>query len=197
VHTWLTILIPILVTLLCSSISAKENRDIPRRSIDRPSHTWDYDGKRIIGHVGVKICLWDAETGKLIRKMTGHGEALVTLRFSPDGIHALSSSWRGSGPMIADESKDTRTIVWNLANGDQVANFQDQVAWEFNPDGTQLVAFSRRRENTERFDVAVWDVFNKRELIKVELAEHRGSPTWDSLHFVGDGKRFVYFAKAL
>jgi hypothetical protein len=35
-------------------------------SIKRPHPDWDYDGERILGHVGFDICLWDAKTGKLI-----------------------------------------------------------------------------------------------------------------------------------
>ena len=38
-----------------------------KASIERPSLGWDYDGKRILGHIGYDICLWDATTGKLLK----------------------------------------------------------------------------------------------------------------------------------
>ena len=110
--------------MLLAAGEEKTNTPLPfTQSIERPNKTWDYDGKQILGHVGEKICLWDATTGKLIRKLQGHKERLFTLRLSPDGIHALSSSWMAPGPMVAYTSKDTRTIVWNLAYGMGLAKF--------------------------------------------------------------------------
>ena len=61
------------------------------RSIERPNPTWDYDGDRILGHVGQKVILWDTTTGKVLQKFQGHEERLFAVRFSPDGIHAISS----------------------------------------------------------------------------------------------------------
>ena len=58
------------------------------RSIERPNPAWDYDGKRILGHVGQTVILWDAATGKLLQKLPGHKERIFAVRFSPDGVHA-------------------------------------------------------------------------------------------------------------
>src|SRR5262245_3009738 len=87
------------------------------QNVERPNRTWDYDGKRILGHVGEKVLLWDAATGKLLHKLKAHREQLFAVRFSPDGSHALSSSWRATGGMVEYKSKDTRTILWNLTTG--------------------------------------------------------------------------------
>jgi len=161
------------------------------QSIERPNRTWDYDGKHILGHVGEKICLWDATTGKLIRKLRGHKERLFTLRLSPDGMHALSSSWMAPGPMVAYTSKDTRTIVWNLASGSDIADFPEQVAGEFSTDGKRLVTFSKRPGATTSFDASVWDIFNSREITKLKLDDDSG-PDWDAVHFSPDGRRFAH-----
>src|SRR5207253_2399027 len=69
------------------------------QSIEKPPlcRGWDYDGKRTLGHVGQKLLLWDATTGKLLHKMQAHKEKIFVVQFSPDGDHALSSSWMGSG----------------------------------------------------------------------------------------------------
>ena len=53
------------------------------QSVERPNRTWDYDGKRILGHVGEKICLWDATTGKLLRKLKGHKERIFAAPVQP------------------------------------------------------------------------------------------------------------------
>lgn len=81
------------------------------RSIERPNPSWDYDGKRILGHVGHTVILWDATTGKVLQKLTGHEEKISSVRFSPDGVHAFSSSWVQPGGIMY-KSKDTRTLFW-------------------------------------------------------------------------------------
>ena len=161
------------------------------QSVERPNRTWDYDGERILGHVGEKICLWDATTGKLLRKLKGHDEDIFAVRFSPDGEHALSSSWRGTGDMFEYKSKDTRTIVWNLETGRYLAHFLDQVGGEFSPDGKRIVTFSKRPGDLVWFDAVVWDAYQGRALAKVKLTE-KSSPTSDTLHFSPDGRRFAH-----
>ncbi len=57
--------------LLCISASSRlaSGQPWPLPGIERPSRGWDYDGRRILGHIGHDICLWDAETGKLLHRM--------------------------------------------------------------------------------------------------------------------------------
>jgi len=187
-----------------------------KQSIERPKRGWDYDGKRILGHIGYDVCLWDATTGKLLQKMKGHKERIFAVQFSPDGHHALSSSWMGPGPMVNYKSKDTSTILWNLATGRDRDIFKGHVAGEFSPDGRRIVTFSQRPDKVKttyeytnpetgevrlhtttvsvtRFDnAAVWDAFTGRQLVKAKLGEH-SDPDDDTLHFSPDGRRFVHF----
>jgi WD40 repeat protein len=162
-----------------------------KQSIERPSRGWDYDGKRILGHVGFKICLWDATTGKLLHKMQWHKDHIRVVQFSPDGKHALSSSWMPPGPMQPDlRSKDTRTILWDLTTGGDKSEFPGQVAGEFSPDGKRIVTFSQRPGEAALRDAVVWDAFQGRRLAEVKLGE-RGDPYWGSLHFSPDGRSVV------
>jgi WD40 repeat protein len=185
-----------------------------KQSIERPSRGWDYDGKRILGHIGHDVCLWDAETGELLQRMKGHQEQIHRVQFSPDGNHALSSSWARPGPMVPIISRDTRVILWNLGTGRERNSFQGQVAGEFSPDGKRIVTFSQRPgtgqpdpslgESTvpstgevwqlgseAKFDAAIWDADTGRQLVKAKLDE-RNDPYNDTLHFSPDASRFVH-----
>ena len=164
-----------------------------KQSIERPNRGWDYDGKRILGHIGFDICLWDAETGKLLHRMKGHKERIHNVQFSPDGLHALTSSWVGAGDIMY-KSKDTRTILWNLTTGEKKADFPDQVAGEFSPDGKRLLTFSGPKHgNSTCFDAVVWDATRR---VKVRLAsstlDDYSNPDNDTLHFSPDGRSFAH-----
>lgn len=186
-----------------------------KASIERPTRSWDYDGARILGHIGNDICLWDATTGKLLHRMKGHNERIYVVQFSPDGHHALSSSWIGSGPTLPGvKSKDTSTILWNLGIGRKRDVFRDEVAGEFSPDGKRFSTFTQRLDKHEatyeytnpetgevrrhkstvpvnRFDnAAVWETHTGRQLVKANLDEYSG-PGRDTLHFSPDGRNFV------
>jgi WD40 repeat protein len=176
----------------------KEKSDKPVRflqSIERPSRTWDYDGKRILGHVGDIVCLWEATSGKLIHKMEGHKEHIFGVQFSPDGRHGLSSSWVSPGGRMY-KSKDTRTILWDLTTGNDQMTFPDQVAGEFSPDGERIVTFSLRPDQLlSSFDAIVWDAFQGRQLCKTTLGDY-SSPPFDALHFSSDGRSFAHITPA-
>ncbi len=203
------------------SASGKPPPDEPtqwKQSIERPNRGWDYDGERILGHVGFDICLWDATTGELLHRMKGHKELIHQVQFSPDGHHALSSSWMPPGPMQPGlKSKDTSTILWNLGTGRQRDIFKDEVAGEFSPDGRRFLTFTQRLDKLEttneytnsetgevtrdkstvpvnpRFDsAAVWETYTGRQLVKAKLDIY-SDPKSDTLHFSPDGRSFVYF----
>ncbi len=90
-----------------------------KQSIERLYTDWDYDGKRILGHVDEDICLWDAATGQLLHRLKGHKEQIKKVQFSLDGRHALSSSWIAPGPMTDSNRKilGQSCGIWQLARG--------------------------------------------------------------------------------
>ena len=184
-----------------------------KQSIERPNRGWDYDGKRILGHIGFDICLWDAETGKLLHRMKGHKERIHTVQFSPDGNHALSSSWMAPGETSLI-SRDTRVILWNLGTGRERDSFPGQVAGEFSPDGRRIVTFSQRPGTGKpspamgkatlprtgevwqqgpqaKFDAAIWDTFTGRQFVKAKLDKY-SDPRADTLHFSPDARSFAH-----
>ncbi|HUY88539.1 MAG TPA: WD40 repeat domain-containing protein [Pirellulales bacterium] len=194
----------------CQSLSAQPMSDELvqwKQSIERPHRSWDYEGKRILGHIGYDVCLWDATTGKLLHRMKGHRERIVAVQFSPDGHHALSSSFMPPGPMLPLISRDTRIILWNLDAGRERNSFNGQVAGEFSLDGRKIVAFTQRPGTgipkpgwgaagvrqlgtAPEFDAAVWETFTGRQLVKAKLGEYN-DPKRHTLHFSPDGHRFV------
>jgi WD40 repeat protein len=51
------------------------------------------DGRRVLtGSTDQTMRLWDADTGKELRKFTGHSGYVTGVAFSPGGRRALSSS---------------------------------------------------------------------------------------------------------
>ena len=67
------------------------------------------DGKRIVSGSHDKTAkLWDAETGRVIRTLTGHSAGVESVRFSLDGKRIVS----GSG--------DNTVKVWNAESGQEI-----------------------------------------------------------------------------
>lgn len=120
----------------------------------------------------------------------------------------------GPGPMVPYESKDTRTILWNLDAGADIRDFPGQVIGEFSPDGSRFVTFTARKVDIEsnyettdpdtgevenihstypvtRFDnAAIWETLTGRHVANAKLEDYC-SPRSETLHFSPDGRRFV------
>jgi WD40 repeat protein len=141
---------------------------------------WDFDGERILGHIGHDVYLWDARTGRVLQKFVGHGDRIDTVRLSPDGKYALTSSWIGAGPMCSPRPpqflpKDTSVRLWDLKSGKEIWKLDGQVAGTFSPDGKRLVTFSRVGIADSYCGapnaVVVWDTTSGRQIYRI----NRGS----------------------
>lgn len=90
------------------------------------------------------VCVWDAETGRLISTCEGHGEAIPRVAFSPDST------------LLASGSFDQTVRIWNPATGSELRRFTfaEAYAWRlaWSRDGAYLVS-AHGNEGVVRF----WD----------------------------------------
>jgi WD40 repeat protein len=127
---------------------------------------------KIIASASVKttIRLWDAETGKELRLLTGHTGGAVALAFSPDGKTLASSSW------------DRSVRLWDVASGNALRTLTGHeaaaVSVTFSPDGKQVLSASS--DGSAR----LWDSATGQELS--QMKGHEGEVTYAT--FSRDGK---------
>jgi len=79
-----------------------------------------------------EIVLWDASTGKSLRKLTGHNGAIFDLAFSPDGN------------VLASACADETVKLWSVQTGerlDTLGQSEGEVyAVDFTPNGQKVIA---------------------------------------------------------
>ncbi len=117
--------------------------------------------------------LWDAETGKELKRLEGHTGGVLAAVFSPDGKRALSCGW------------DRTVRLWDLESGQELKRLEGHT------DGVRRVAFSPdgRRALSSSFDLTLrlWNL-ETGEVVKT-LEGHT-----DKVHgvaFLPDGRRAV------
>src|ERR1017187_10149070 len=86
------------------------------------------DGRQILtGSWDQTARLWDAATGREIRRFLGHTARVSSVAFSPDGRQILTGSW------------DQTARLWDIATGKEVRRFQDHTTVERRiPGGTEI-----------------------------------------------------------
>jgi WD40 repeat protein/tetratricopeptide (TPR) repeat protein len=133
------------------------------------------DGKLLAVPYGVRVVLFDARTGKLLRRLTGHAGRVYTVAFSPDGKRLASGSWE----------PDHTVKLWDPETGRELGTLRGHtsrvVRVAFSPDGKSLASAS------DDGTVRVWDTNQGRE--DLQLKGHAGH-VW-SVAFSPDGKQIV------
>ena len=137
------------------------------------------DGRRLAGvNEEHDVRLWDAVTGKLLRRLPGPGRALYCVAFSPDG-RLLAA---GSGEHGFRRNGDVR--VWETETGQVLHTLRGHLelvaSVAFSPDGRRLASAGLDQI------IKVWDVKTGREALN--LRGHRNAI--DSVAFGADGRLF-------
>ncbi|KAM5348925.1 hypothetical protein ACJ41O_008748 [Fusarium nematophilum] len=143
------------------------------------------DGSRIASGSGDNtVRVWDAKSGREVRKLEGHSDSVNAVAFSPDGSRIASGSGDNTG-RIASGSGDNTVRVWDAKSGREVRKLGGHSYWvnavAFSPDGSRIASGSY--DNTVR----VWDIKLGREVRKLE-----GHSSWvSSVAFSPDGSRIA------
>jgi WD40 repeat protein/uncharacterized caspase-like protein len=117
------------------------------------------DGTRVaVGTFGTlgtdkSVKLWDATTGRLVRRLEGHAQGVRSIVFSPDGASLLSGS-------------DDATIKhWNVATGQLLRTFTGHVSavmsLAVSANGTRLISASKDTS------VRIWDMSSGSLLVTI------------------------------
>jgi RNA polymerase sigma factor (sigma-70 family) len=146
--------------------------------------TFSPDGKTLIsgGH-DYTLRLWDAATGKELRRFLGHRGAVRNLALSPDGsvLASTGDAWRGQEP--------GRIFIWDVGTGKERARLlgpeKQAACLAWSPDGKTLAA------GGEDGSVRLYVPAEEKEVRR--LAWHKGSV--QGLAFSPDGARLASAGK--
>jgi len=117
-------------------------------------HWRGYEG---VASAGEEICLWNANTGELIKTLTGHKDVVSSVIFSPDGNLIVSGDWYWNG-RLSSGTWSGEIRVWDAETGELIKTLTGHTGGvssvTFSPDGKTLA--SGRTDGT----ILIWDFSN-------------------------------------
>ena len=137
------------------------------------SAAFSSDGSRVVtASYDTTAIVWDAKTGEIITRLTGHEAPVLDAKFSPNGQYVLTGS--------ADNSAQ----LWEVKTGKSIRKLNGHSNW------VELVAFSPAGQfaATASSDgtAAVWNLKTQKGAI---IARH---PSWVvGVTFSADGRRIA------
>src|SRR5262249_40680658 len=113
------------------------------------------DGRWIASaHDDKTVIVWDAATGKEVRRLTDHTVSVRPVAFSPDGKQLAAGALNG------------KVCVWDTTNWNLRATLQTRgwlLSVAFSPDGRRLAAAAIVL-GSQSAEVKVWDLATQQEL---------------------------------
>ena len=143
-----------------------------QKSLDQAS--FSPDGSRIVTASSDDTAkIWDANNGKLLQTLRGHGSYVVSASFSPDGSLIITGSW------------DDTAKIWDASNGRLIRTLRGHKSnvnfANFSPDGSRIVTASW--DDTAK----IWDAASGRVIRTLKGHERNVY----SANFSPDGSRIV------
>jgi WD40 repeat protein len=131
-------------------------------------------GDRILsGSLDQTLRLWEADSGKAIKKMEGHSDNVFCVAFHPGGRYAASGS------------ADKTIRLWNLETGKIVQSYLGHTSGvmdiDFSPDGYHLLSCS------DDHTIILWETVTGNKLYS--FIDHKGPV--NAVEFSPDGKFFA------
>lgn len=155
-------------------------------SMARPRLDWDFDGARILGHVGDDIFIWDSHTGAVIQRFVGSKSGIWCLQFGAGGKFVIASS---GGPILKEvpdenpsEWRETATRIWDSHSGKLLWTLKDELLGRLSPNGKELVTLHLLRPSRPNVSVVVWDVGSQKKLFELLPPANAEQQNTQSIH---------------